>query len=66
MQVVICSACSGHGFKFCSVVGEMVADLVTQGSSPFHTDIVKLDRRRKGFDKLLESFEVSSGRTSRL
>ncbi|HSA54904.1 MAG TPA: N-methyl-L-tryptophan oxidase [Gemmatimonadaceae bacterium] len=27
-QVVIVSACSGHGFKFTSVIGEIVADLV--------------------------------------
>ncbi len=27
-QVVIAHACSGHGFKFCPVVGEIVADLV--------------------------------------
>src|SRR5262249_29882071 len=26
-QVVIGSPCSGHGFKFCSVVGEILADL---------------------------------------
>jgi sarcosine oxidase len=27
-QVLIASACSGHGFKFCAVVGEILADLV--------------------------------------
>jgi sarcosine oxidase len=26
--VLVVSACSGHGFKFCSVIGEIVADLV--------------------------------------
>ncbi len=26
-QVLIISACSGHGFKFCSVIGEIAADL---------------------------------------
>ena len=26
---------SGHGFKFCSAVGETMADLVTKGSSAF-------------------------------
>jgi len=25
-QVVVVSACSGHGFKFASVIGELVAD----------------------------------------
>lgn len=30
-QVLIVSPCSGHGFKFCSVIGEVVADLVADG-----------------------------------
>ena len=30
--VAYASACSGHGFKFASVVGEIVADLATRGS----------------------------------
>jgi sarcosine oxidase len=29
-EVLIVSPCSGHGFKFCSVIGEIVADLVTR------------------------------------
>lgn len=29
-QVVVASACSGHGFKFSSVVGEVLADLATE------------------------------------
>lgn len=29
-NVLIVSACSGHGFKFSSVIGEILADLVTQ------------------------------------
>jgi sarcosine oxidase len=32
-QVVICSPCSGHGFKFSSVVGEIVADLCEKGET---------------------------------
>ena len=32
-RVVVVSACSGHGFKFATAVGEIVADLVT-GSTP--------------------------------
>jgi sarcosine oxidase len=34
-QVVISSACSGHGFKFASAIGELQADLVTTGRSRF-------------------------------
>jgi sarcosine oxidase len=31
--VVVCSCCSGHGFKFAPLIGELVADLAT-GSDP--------------------------------
>jgi sarcosine oxidase len=32
-NVVVASACSGHGFKFSSVIGEILADLVIDGES---------------------------------
>jgi sarcosine oxidase len=32
-QVIVASACSGHGFKFCGVVGEIVAQLACDGAS---------------------------------
>jgi sarcosine oxidase len=32
-QIFVASPCCGHGFKFSPVVGEILADLVTQGSS---------------------------------
>ena len=34
-RVVILSACSGHGFKFASVLGEVAADLVTGNPTAF-------------------------------
>jgi sarcosine oxidase len=34
-QVMIASACSGHGFKFSSVVGETLADLLVERQSHF-------------------------------
>lgn len=34
-RVTIASPCSGHGFKFASAVGEVLADLVTTGKSEF-------------------------------
>jgi sarcosine oxidase len=34
-RVWIVSPCSGHGFKFASAIGEVVADLVTEGRSRF-------------------------------
>jgi len=32
-RVVVMSACSGHGFKFASVLGEIAVDLVTEGKT---------------------------------
>jgi sarcosine oxidase len=43
-QALVVSACSGHGFKFCSVVGEIVADLVADGSTKHDLSLFKLDR----------------------
>jgi sarcosine oxidase len=34
-NVIVASPCSGHGFKFVSVIGEILADLATRG----HTDL---------------------------
>ena len=34
-QVLIASPCSGHGFKFSSVIGEVLAQLVIRGESSF-------------------------------
>ncbi len=35
-NVVVASACSGHGFKFAPVIGEIVADLVTDPAQQPH------------------------------
>lgn len=35
-QVVLASPCSGHGYKFCSVVGEILADLATGDGATAH------------------------------
>jgi sarcosine oxidase len=32
-RVVVASPCSGHGFKFTSVVGEILADLAMEGGT---------------------------------
>ena len=32
-RVVVACGFSGHGYKFCSVVGEILADLVTEGET---------------------------------
>lgn len=43
-QVTVVSACSGHGYKFCSVIGEIAADLATAGSTPHDIGLFRLDR----------------------
>jgi sarcosine oxidase len=43
-QVVVVSACSGHGYKFCSVVGEIAADLAFDGETRHDIDLFRLDR----------------------
>lgn len=43
-QVLISSACSGHGFKFASAIGEVQADLVTGHSSSFDLSPFRLGR----------------------
>jgi sarcosine oxidase len=45
-QAWIVSPCSGHGFKFASVIGEVVADLVTTGDTPFDIRPFRLAGRR--------------------
>jgi sarcosine oxidase len=32
-QIIVASPCSGHGFKFAPVIGEILADLATQGDT---------------------------------
>lgn len=46
-QVVFASACSGHGYKFASAIGEVLADLAVTGKSRFDLSAFRLGR----FDK---------------
>ena len=43
-QVVVGGGFSGHGFKFCSVVGEILADLATSGATEHEIEFLQLDR----------------------
>ena len=43
-QVILASPCSGHGFKFCSVIGEILADLVQHGATRHEIGLFGLDR----------------------
>jgi sarcosine oxidase len=44
-EVLLVSPCSGHGFKFCTVVGEIVADLVQSGSTRHDIALFRATRR---------------------
>ena len=41
---IVAAGFSGHGFKFCSVVGEILADLVIDGSTRHDIGLFRLDR----------------------
>jgi sarcosine oxidase len=43
-QVVLASPCSGHGFKFASVIGEILADLAERGDSRHEIGWLRLGR----------------------
>ncbi len=43
-QVVVGGGFSGHGFKFCSVVGEILADLAVDGETRHEIGFLRLDR----------------------
>lgn len=47
-QVFVASPCSGHGFKFASVVGEIVADLVIDGRTAHDISRHRLSRFAPG------------------
>ncbi len=43
-RIAIAAGFSGHGFKFCSVVGEILADLVIDGRTRHDIALLRLDR----------------------
>ena len=43
-QVSVAAGFSGHGYKFCSVVGEVMADLAIDGSTRHDIGFLRLDR----------------------
>jgi sarcosine oxidase len=45
-NVIVASPCSGHGFKFAPVIGEVLADLATTGTTAH--DIGRFSLRRFG------------------
>jgi sarcosine oxidase len=47
-NVFVASACSGHGFKFSSVIGEILADLVLDGETRHPISFLSADRLVRG------------------
>ena len=43
-QVIVASPCSGHGFKFASVIGEILADMAMEGAPRFDMRLFSLAR----------------------
>lgn len=43
-RIVLCSPCSGHGFKHSAAIGECIAELITTGQSKIDIGAFKLDR----------------------
>jgi len=43
-QVLISSPCSGHGFKFASVIGEIQAELLVSGKTQFDLSPFRIAR----------------------
>lgn len=43
-NVIIASPCSGHGYKFASVIGEILADLAIDGTTRHPIDLFRPDR----------------------
>jgi len=43
-NVILASPCSGHGFKFASVIGEVLADLACDGQTKHPIDMFRLGR----------------------
>ena len=43
-DVVVAAGFSGHGFKFASVIGEILADLAMEGATPLPIDFLRADR----------------------
>ena len=43
-RVLLASACSGHGFKFASILGELLADRLTDTPSALDLEPFRLDR----------------------
>ena len=46
-NVIVAAGFSGHGFKFCGVVGEIAVDLATEGSTKWDVELFRVRRLSK-------------------
>jgi len=46
-QVIVASACSGHGYKFSPALGEVLADLACGETPPYDLSLFSIDRFRR-------------------
>jgi glycine/D-amino acid oxidase-like deaminating enzyme len=44
-RVILVSACSGHGFKFSSVIGEICTELATRGEAALDISLFRIGGR---------------------
>jgi sarcosine oxidase len=71
-QVSFTSPCSGHGFKFASVIGEIMADLAERGETRHNIELFRLDRfaghpsARRSLRRERPGRHVQTGRSARL
>jgi glycine/D-amino acid oxidase-like deaminating enzyme len=59
LQVILCSACSGHGFKLSPAIGSALADMLTSGACrEFEQQLQqhKLSKERPGHEAVLSRF----------
>ena len=56
IRVILGSACSGHGFKFAPVLGEILGDLAIHGKTDHDIRMHRLDNSRSGFKETLDLF----------
>ena len=47
-NVVVAAGFSGHGYKFCAAIGEILADLSMHGTTPHDTALFRLSRPALG------------------
>ncbi|RMD74156.1 MAG: FAD-dependent oxidoreductase, partial [Chloroflexi bacterium] len=45
-QIILAVPCSGHGFTFAPLIGEILADLAVQGTTQYDITPFRLDRLR--------------------